>query len=126
MISFYAGHYKQTTAKLNELLNLNSFKDNFHASCNIRLTLAFIYIKTGELELADNLLKSMYRKIKTQNLDNFTNVLDLIKVLGEDVKHVNHKPTQKQKDNFALFMARNTGNQKILGHLVYELKVKYN
>jgi tetratricopeptide (TPR) repeat protein len=126
MIAYYMGNFKEATARLNELLNLNSFKDYFHINCDIKLTLCFIYIKLGDLELADNILKSVYRKIKAQNLNNYANVLDIIKVFGEDVKHVNHKPSAKQRDSFALFMARNTKGAKVLGHLIYELKAKYS
>jgi hypothetical protein len=49
----------------------------------------------------------------------------MIKVLQEEVKSPG-KPSQKQKDNFALFLARNNAPNDILSHLMYELKQRYS
>jgi hypothetical protein len=53
-------------------------------------------------------------------------VLDLIKVFELEMKQDGAKRISKQKDHFALFMARNSGESKVLPHLVSELKKKYN
>lgn len=125
MLLYYKGQYKEAAVKLNEILNMNSFKDFFHINTEIKLTLAYFYILMKEYDLADNILKNIYRKIKAEQPDNYANVLDLIKVFGADIKQNGGKPTSKQKDHFALFMARNINENKLLSYLVFELKKKY-
>ena len=126
MLSYYEGKYKEASTRLNEILNINSFKDYFHINTEIKLTLVFIYLLLQEFDLADNILKNIYRKLKTEKLDQYTCLLDLIKVFGEDIKKQNTRVTSKQKDHFTLFMARNTGENKLLQHLMFELNKKYS
>lgn len=126
MQSYYAGKYKEAATRLNEILNINSFKDYFHINTEIKLSLVYIYILLQEYDLADNILKNVYRKIKTEKLEAYNCLLDLIKVFGEDIKKQNNRTTSKQKDHFTLFMARNTGETKILKHLMFELNKKYS
>jgi hypothetical protein len=51
-------------------------------------------------------------------------VLRLMKVMTAEMK-VEQKITQKQKDEFTLFMAHNTGEREVLLHLIPCLKKKY-
>jgi hypothetical protein len=88
--------------------------------------LAFIYIQLKEYDLADSIIKGIYRKIKTEKIENYANVLDLIKVFELDIKQSNGKVSDKQKDSYMLFTARNKNGSEILKHLVYELNKKYN
>jgi tetratricopeptide (TPR) repeat protein len=125
MISFYAGKHKEAAARLNEILNINSFKDFFHINTDIKLSLAYFYLCLKEFELADSILKNVSRKIKSDSLENYTNVIDLIKVFNEDIKQGKNKTTAKQKDYFTLFLARNVNENKLISPLVYELKKKY-
>jgi hypothetical protein len=125
MICYYSGKYKETSVKLNELLNENSFKDYFHINTDIKLTLAFIYIILKDYDLAESITKSIYRKIKTEKIENYSNVLDLIKVFDADIKQNNGKITQRQKDDITLFAARNINESEVLQHLQAELKNKY-
>jgi hypothetical protein len=111
---------------LNTLLNENSFKDFFHVNTDIKLTLAFIYIELKEYDLADSIIKGIYRKIKTEKITTYANVLDLIKVFELDTKQNNGKVSDKQKDYYTLFAARNKNESEILKHLVHELNKKYN
>ncbi|MBL7933255.1 MAG: hypothetical protein JNL60_15220, partial [Bacteroidia bacterium] len=62
------------------------------------------------------------RKIKSEQLDSYQNILDLIKVFGDDIKTMGGKPSAKQKDNFTLFLARNTNGNSVMKHMVFELK----
>lgn len=126
MLTYYSGNVKQAALKLNDLLNQHSFKDFFHINTEIKLALIFFYLELGEFDLADNLIKNIYRKIKTEKLDNYNNILDLLKVFGEDVKGPNTKVNAKQKDSFALFTLRNSGSVRIVDFLMFELKKKYN
>ncbi len=125
MISFYAGKPKEAASRLNEILNINSFKDFFHINTDIKLSLAYFYLCLKEYDLADSILKNISRKIKSDGLEKYTNVIDLIKVFNEDIKQGENKITAKQKDYFTLFLARNNGENKIISPLVYELKKKY-
>ncbi|MBS1634492.1 MAG: hypothetical protein JST26_01130 [Bacteroidetes bacterium] len=126
MTSYYAGKYKEAINKLNDVINLYSFKDFFHISADVKLTLAFFYIKVKEYEMADNILKSIYRKIKSDKLDQYVNALDLIKVFTADLSESDDKRSQaKQRDLFTLFMARNNGEYELLKHLQLELNKRY-
>ncbi|MCE3258973.1 MAG: hypothetical protein K0S12_614, partial [Bacteroidetes bacterium] len=124
--SYYAGKLKEAANKLNTLLNENSFKDFFHINTDIKLSLAFIYIQLKEYDLADSIIKGIYRKIKTEKIDNYANVLDLIKVFELEIKQGGGKISDKQKDHFALFLARNKNESELLTHFVHELNKKYN
>lgn len=125
MLSYYRKNYKEAASKLNEIINVNSFKDYFHVNTDVKLTLAFIYITIKEYDLADSLLKNIYRKIKSEEMNNYANVLDIIKIFNADIKQ-NGKVTSKQKDDFILFLARNVNESKLLNHLEHELKKKYS
>jgi tetratricopeptide (TPR) repeat protein len=125
MIAYYRKNYKEAAAKLNEIINSNSFKDYFHINTEVRLTLAFVYLTLKEYDMADSLLKNIYRKIKSEDLSSYTNVLDLIKIFNADIKQ-NGKVSAKQKDDFILFLARNVNESKLLNHLEHELKKKYS
>jgi tetratricopeptide (TPR) repeat protein len=125
MCAYHKGSYKEAASKLNEIINTNSFKDFFHINTEVKLTLAFVYIQMKEFDLADNLVKNIYRKIKSEELTGYSNVLDLIKVFNADIKN-NGKVTEKQRDDFVLFLARNNKESEILSHLVNELKKKYS
>ena len=125
MLSYYEKNYKEAASRLNEIINSNSFKDYFHINTDVKLTLAFIYLTVKEYDLADSILKNIYRKIKAEEMDNYTNVLDIIKIFNAEIKQ-NGKITAKQKDDFILFQARNSNENRLLAHLEYELKRKYS
>lgn len=125
MLAYYRKNYKEAASLLNDIINSNSFKDYFHINTDVKLTLAFIYITIKEYDLADSILKNIYRKIKAEDMSNYTNVLDIIKIFNADIKQ-NGKVTAKQKDDYILFLARNTNENKLLNHLEYELKKKYS
>lgn len=125
MISYYRKNYKEAASRLNDIINTNSFKDYFHINTDVKLTLAFIYITLKEYDLADSILKNIYRKIKSEEMTGYANVLDLIKIFNADIKQ-NGKVTEKQKDDFILFQARNVNESKLLNHLEFELKKKYS
>lgn len=121
-ILYYQGKFKEASTRLNSILNVNSFKDYFHINTEIKLMLSYLYILQKEYDLADSILKNIYRKIKSEQLDSYQNILDLIKVFGDDIKTMGGKPSAKQKDNFTLFLARNTNGHSVMKQLVFELK----
>jgi hypothetical protein len=126
MIAYFAGNIKESCAKLNEVLNENSFKDYFHINTEVKLSLAYMYLQQKEYDLADSIIKSIYRKIKSEKIENYPNVLNLIKVFEQEIKEPSNKASSKQKDDFTLFAARNSGPSSLLKHLAFELKKKYS
>ena len=122
---YYANRIKEAINLLNETINLNSFKDNFHINMEVKLSLIFFYIQIQEFDLADNILKSIYRKIKSDNLEMYDNALYLIKVFGIDVNQKETKKNNKQKDAFMLYTAKNNSENYLLQHLQAEMKKKY-
>lgn len=125
MISFFTGNYKEAALKLNKILNDNSFKDFFHISTDLKLTLAYIYIQLREESLAESILKALSRKIKSEKIENYANVLDIIKVFEMELKNKSRKSTPKQVDAFTLFCARNKNENEVLAHLMFDLKQKF-
>jgi len=126
MICYYKGAYKEAASELNAILNINSFKDYIHINTEIKLALSFIYLALKEYALTENILKNIQRKIKAEKLENYANVLDLIKVFNYDIKSNGKRPDSKQKDQFLLFNSKNERESKILNYLVFELKKKYS
>ncbi|HWY11443.1 MAG TPA: hypothetical protein VN026_08965, partial [Bacteroidia bacterium] len=123
VICYYTGKTKEAITLLNELVNLYSFKDFFHINIEIKLTLSFYYIRLKDFDVAENLLKSLYRKIKSEELSEYENVLDLIKLFTLEISSDSKdKNKSKTKDAFTLFMARNTGPRAVIQYLLPELK----
>jgi hypothetical protein len=127
LLSYYSGKTKEAINNLNSIINLYSFKDFFHINIEIKITLAYYYIQIKEFDLAENLLKNIYRKIKSEELSHYENVLDIIKVLNLELyPDKSEKGTSKKRDSFTLFVARNTGKYAVLNHLMPEFKKKFN
>lgn len=125
---YYSGKTKEAISTLNDLLNTLSFKDLFHINTEIKLTLSYFYIQQKEFDVAENLTKSIYRKIKAEEeLSAYENVLDIIKLFGFEINSDSKDKNQaKKKDTFTLFAARNTGKHAVLNHLLPELKKKFS
>ncbi|MBL7909980.1 MAG: hypothetical protein JNJ41_02850 [Bacteroidia bacterium] len=124
-------HFKQKNLKeaincLNNILNNFSFKDFFHESINVKLTLAYFYLFQKEYELVELTLKSVSRKIKSEQIEKYYHVLHVIKIFESEMnKTGNAKALAKNKDLFTLFMANNKKSNEVLSHLIPELKRKY-
>lgn len=117
--------YKEAAQLLNQLHNEVGFKDFLHAGFDVKLSLAYFYLRLEEYEVADNILKNIYRKIKADKLDRYSNVLYLIKVWNEEIKSPGKAISRKQKDEFLLFRTTNTNESTILEHLLPELGQRY-
>lgn len=126
MVHYHKKDLKEAINLLQQLINENSFKDYFHINIEIKFTLVIFYLQLNEFEIALSILKSIYRKIKLDKLDNYQNALSLIKVLEHDANNKGGKSTTKQKDDFLLFMARNKNECEILKHSIYILTKKYS
>lgn len=126
MVLFTEKNYKKAIQCLNETLNTHSFKDFFHQNINVKLTLAYFYLITGEFEMIEIITKSVSRKIKDEKLEAYRHVLHLIKIFELEVKHGSKgKINPKIADLFTLFLSNNTRNNEVLAHLVPVLKKKY-
>jgi hypothetical protein len=122
LVKFYSGQVKEASSILNELLNEASFKDFFPMEAQIKLTLAYFYIKQTQYELAENLMKSVSRKLNDSKKEGFDNVKAFIKYLGllmDDTSTEAKK--QKLKAGLEKFNFYNSGKSKILSFLQYEL-----
>jgi hypothetical protein len=126
MINYYKGNLKEASNQLRKIINDNGFKDFFHIKLEVNFTLAIVYIALNEFDLALNLLKGVYRKIKSDKLENYSNALSMIKVLEYDVNNFGSKVTSKQKDDYTLFLARSKKDNELLKHFIVELNKKYS
>ncbi len=123
VLSFSNNQLKEATGSLNDVMNENSFKDFFHINLEIKLTQVFYYLQMGETDLAEGLIKSVYRKIKSEELREYDHVLELIKLYNFILED---KHSAKHSDQFTLFAARNKGTHAVLQHLLPTLNSKYN
>ena len=111
---------------LNELLNTVSFKDFFHESIDVKLTLAYFYLLQKDYDLVDITTKGMARKIKTEHPDRYNHVLNLIKLFDTEISTKGSaKGLAKSRDLFTLFLAHNVKNNEVLAHLLPKLKQRY-
>lgn len=117
---------KEAINILNEIINTVSFKDFFHESIDVKMTLAYFYMVLKDYDLVEITLKSISRKIKTETPDKYNQVLSLIKVFDNEMTNAGSAKTiAKNKDLFTLFLANNTKSNEVLIHLIPELKRKY-
>ena len=126
MLNFKQKNLKEAINCLNNILNTFSFKDLFHESINVKLTLAYFYLFQKEYDLVEITLKSVSRKIKSEQLEKYYHVLHIIKIFESEMnKTGNTKALAKNKDLFTLFLANNKKGNEVLYHLIPELKRKY-
>lgn len=126
MLYYKQKKYKEAVTALNYILNTVSFKDFFHESITIKLTLAFFYLVQKEFDLVDITLKSVSRKIKSEQLEKYYHVLHLIKIYESEMNNSDKsKVAAKNRDLFTLFIANNKKNNEVLAHLIPDLKTKY-
>jgi hypothetical protein len=123
MTAYFQGNYKNAATKLNKVLDAHSFKDHPHALAEVKLVLAFCYLEAGDEDMSKMILKSLTRKIKTEQPERYRHALSLIRVLLTGVKH--YGPTEKQQENLLLFFARNIGDVKMLTYLEQPLKTRF-
>jgi hypothetical protein len=116
---------KKAISLLNDVLNDSNLKECSHFSVEIKLALAFMYIEATELDLAENLLRSLTRKLKTPEMIQYGHAMHLIKVLAGDLKSPGSKTTARQRDEFALFATRNSRDYEILSFMLPDLAKKY-
>ncbi len=122
MTFYYTNAIKKAINTLNSLLTLFTLKDYFHIVMEIKFTLAFFYLKIDEISISESLITSIYRKIKSEKLTQYSNALDLIKYFNTFYTGTDTGMIKKRQESILLFTARNTGEFKLLRHLQSELK----
>lgn len=126
MLYFTQKNFKEAINCLNNILNNFSFKDFFHESINVKLTLAYFYFVQKDYDLVEITLKSISRKIKADQLEKYYHVLHLIKIFELEMNNAgNAKASLKSKDLFILFTANNKKANEVLSHLLPQLRKKY-
>ncbi len=68
MLHFNRKSLKEAISSLNEVINTFSFKDYFHESINVKLTLAYFYLIAEDYDMVENTLKGITRKIKSREI----------------------------------------------------------
>lgn len=126
MLYYNRKNYKEAIACLNETINTFSFKDYFHESIDIKLTLAYFYLITDDYDMVDSTLKGVSRKIKSEKLEKYDHVNYLIKAFDIVInKNKSDKQHSKKRDLLTLFIANNNKSVELLQHLALEIKRKY-
>lgn len=120
---YFGGKIKISIGLLNDLLNEVSFKNYFTVEIEIKLTLAYLYILQDEIEMADNILKGLNRKVASLGGDGFKNVKEAVKLMyiisdGLDKKN----SLNKYKDTLEQLNYYNYKGRKILSFLQHELE----
>jgi hypothetical protein len=118
---YFSGDTKQAVRQLNGLINDFSFSDAFQAEIDVKLTLAYLYIRQKDHEHASGILKKLARKIKATGRDVYSHVLRLIKLLDR-FPASRKELTPAQQDEFTLFKVRNNNEYRVMAHLLPELE----
>jgi len=118
-----SGNIKESSDILFELTCDLSLHHFFHFEIEIKLTLAYLYIKQNKFDKADELMTSISRKINDGKKSKYLNGLLFIKVLnllmGKSKKGISQA---KLNDAIQQFDAYNTSERKILGFLKEEIE----
>jgi hypothetical protein len=123
MLMYYSGDYKKGINMLNELLTNYSFKDYFHVYMEIKFTMAYMYLKLNDYTMAESLISGIYKKIKLNNLTQYSNALYLIKFFKSYKSNKASKILQtKRQELLVLFFSKNHNNNTLLEHLSTEIK----
>ncbi|MBC7864003.1 MAG: hypothetical protein IAF38_13585 [Bacteroidia bacterium] len=129
VIKLRSKKYKESAALLNDALNFASLKDCFHIEIEIKLTLAYVYLLLQDYDMATNLIRSIYRKIKSTEDSPYQNALEFSKALTQIISNDESLPSrQKIIAALKMFTLNNSGQHRILGFLENEitgLKTKY-
>lgn len=127
VIAFKSGENKKARQLLLKTINDFSFVNFFKAEIEFKLFLSFLLILEKEIDMADDYLKKILRKIKSTNIETFFHVEYLIKLFDQIInKEPNSKNDLKKKEYFALFKASNVGQKEILKAIVPLIEEEYS
>jgi hypothetical protein len=127
MVSYHSNDIKKSINILNDLLNQFSFKNYLHICMEIKFTLAFMYMKLNNFEMAESIVRSIYKKIQTDKLLHYANAIALVKFFLLKFKQKKTSVSnEKQEGLLFLFFARNQDKHLLLSHLQSELKTIIN
>lgn len=119
MHDFYRKEYKSAARRLNNLINSSVFTEALHLEIDLKITLALVYYKLQEMELAISIVKKLYRKLRAMGDDNYLHVLRICKLLEKQFVSKN-KLSVLQKDEYLIFRLKNNGRYSVLRHLIQE------
>ncbi len=120
---YYAGQIKEAINILNKILDDSSFVNFVHMEIEIKLTLAYLYYKKKEFELAGNLLKNLSRKLSGADYAHYNNAKSFIKLLNLLLEEKENKAYfTKITALMEQFNYHNFSGRKILQHLQKEIK----
>lgn len=119
---YFQGKIKSGITILNDLLNEVSFKNYFYIETEIKLFLAYLYVQQKEYELAENVLKSLTRKIGSLKGTGFRNVKEAIKIFTLLMNGADSKSGKtKIRNAVEQFNFYNFSERKILSYIQPEL-----
>jgi hypothetical protein len=75
--------------------------------------------------MADNLLKNLTRKLKSENVEKYQHVFHLMKLLGAVIKHPTGALPARFRNDFILFQAQNLREKEVLGYMMKDLQARY-
>lgn len=119
---YFQGQIKESISILNKILDDSSFVNFAFMEFEIKLTLAYIYFRKKELELAGNILKNLSRKVSGADYKKYNNVKAFIKLLNLMLEEKEVKAFhEKVSTAFEQFNYHNFSGRKILKHLQKDL-----
>lgn len=126
IIDMYCGSLQESINILRGLIDGITLHHFCHFEIEIKLTLAYLYIKQNNTEMADMLLKNLSRKINTTRKADYLNALQFTKILTLLMNKGKTKVTKnKTQQAIQQFNYCNTGERKILSFLQPAIEQEY-
>lgn len=121
--NYYAGNLKEAINSINKILDEHSFVNFAYMEFEIKLTLAYFYYRKHELELSENLLKNLSRKIGNPEYGKYNNVKSFIKLLNVMLDEKENKSYQTRVNALIeQYNYHNFSGRKILSFLQADLE----
>jgi hypothetical protein len=115
--AFYAEKYNEAAALLNELLNTIVFKNLAYSEAEIKLFLILCLSMQNKYDIAHTILKSVSRKVREMNKEDYPQIPVMIKILALQMDSVSKGREEKLWALRDRFQYLNRGSMKMLEYI---------
>lgn len=126
LLLYCTNETKKAKALLLKTVNDFSLVNFLKAEIDIKLTLSFFLMLEGDLDMADDYLRKILRKVKSLPGNQFIHIEYIVKFFDLHInKEASEKTEVKKRETFMLFKASNKAHSEVLKALIPLLEKKY-